>query len=455
MPAPAPTDPDAALLAALRAAPRRTRLPSLPADPQAAGRAAPDLALATAIEIQRASLAASQPAPAWAAPLFVGALAALVETALAPVGGDPAFQALLLRRQAPVLDEFLALHAQLRADQRRVRTELDRFAHPAKHDALAATGLATALAHAHQCARAGDWAALRDALAALHPLADPPLRHALDALAQSPALARLERLQALQAHATVRRLQALHAARGPLAGTDAAAAQGRASARVGRQAEAEVAEVFDAMAEVLNGHAATGTTWRAVRGLRLPAGFPGVLSGAKDEWDIALVVFAHDAARVALLGEVKASPAAAVPDLPRLLSGLRRLALAQPGMRYRFASEHGPIDLPGEALRALRPRGGALPERVVYCCNAPPEAQPPPLSAAARALLLGEAETLEFALRHADAGRADPAPLQSLWEGLASRPRLRPVLQQFETARIVRDAMLRPQDLLDTVRERL
>ncbi|RYY64418.1 MAG: hypothetical protein EOO24_56265, partial [Comamonadaceae bacterium] len=79
----------------MKAAPRRYRMPPLPADAAAARTAAPEAALAFAIESARVG---AEPLSA-ARALFLEALAALVRKSLDAAGGDPAFQALVLRAQ--------------------------------------------------------------------------------------------------------------------------------------------------------------------------------------------------------------------------------------------------------------------------------------------------------------------------------------------------------------------
>jgi hypothetical protein len=247
----------------------------------------------------------------------------------------------------------------------------------------------------------------------------------------------------------VQRYGALCAQRGPVAGSDAAAAQGRASARLGDTAEAITLRAFGRIAAWLNGHPHSSGEWRVIGGLRAPRGLAAAPQQAKDEWDVALLRGAdgRDALDIVLLAEVKAAPAAATPDFPRLQRGLRRLAGADEHQHYVFASADGDMPLTGESLRRLQPHGPALPEHVIYCCTAPDEAQPPMLSAASRGLLLAEPASIAFAQRVAG-GEAPPhAALASVWEALTTAGRLRPVLHQYETSRVVRDAMLHPDDL--------
>jgi hypothetical protein len=266
--------------------------------------------------------------------------------------------------------------------------------------------------------------------------------------AHSAELQRLMEHQALMARPSVRQDHALCELRGPLAGTRAAAAQGRASARAGDAAEQSTIAVFRQIAQKL------GPAYRVASSLRTPAGFPGESGKAKDEWDVALV--REDApgqpGHVALLAEVKAAPAAATPDYGRLQRGLQRLALAETGRGYAFPCAEGEVRLAGESLRALQPQGRALPPHVVYCCPAPPEERPQMLSAASKAVLLGEPASLAFAQRLAQGEAPAPGLLEPVWAALPHAERLRSALHQYDTARSAREAMLDPGDLLDQLR---
>ncbi|HEY1229618.1 MAG TPA: 3-deoxy-D-arabino-heptulosonate 7-phosphate synthase, partial [Ramlibacter sp.] len=99
----------------------------------------------------------------------------------------------------------------------------------------------------------------------------------------------------------------------------------------------------------------------------------------------------------------------------------------------------------GESLRAFAPPQRGLPERVIYCCTAE-EARVPLLSAPARAMLLQQPASLAYAGALVRGEPADPRELAPLWEALHN-PSLRPVLEQYETARSAREVMLHPDDL--------
>lgn len=433
-------DPEALLACALRAAPRRHRLPPLPTDAQAAAAVGPDAALAFALEVARTHLRDAAAPPAAVQELFTHSLARLLHAALR-AGGDAAFQARVLRSGAPAVAAYLQLAGQQAADRRAVRAAVAAVAHPQKLQRRAQPGLG----ELHALASEGRWHRLAGTLERLLGPGgglEPATHAVLAALAEDPALARLQRLAGLADDPDVRAYRGLLARHGPAAGSRAAAARGRAAARAGDAAEQATLQAFAEVAGLLDAVAGAPGAHRALRGLRPGAGYPGATAGAKDEWDAALV---YDG-RIVLLAEVKASPTAALADFPRLLRGLARLAQAQPGRDYEFESATGPVRLAGSALRSLRPQGRSLPPNVVYCTTAPPQPRPPWLGAPALGLLLAQPAALAFGRRLAGRGSPPAAELAPVWHALAT-PRLHAALHQYETAALVRDAMLHPQDL--------
>jgi hypothetical protein len=447
---------DALLLAALRAAPRRYRPPILPADADTAAASSADTALAFAIEAVRIAKEERRlPPPAPVQALFTQALARLIHEALAPAGGDPRFQAMVMQAQDAAVHDHVHLSRQRKADLRAVRAATNAVAHPGKLRTMATGEVRDALARLHELAAAGAWEDLArsiDRLLGQKPFEQENLHPALEAILSNPALERLARGSKLLRLEAVQRYQALCEQRGPIAGSHAAAAQGRASARQGEMAEQAGVQAFCKIADALNQRTEGTASYRVVRSLRTPRGFPGDASKAKEEWDAAIVRSdAHGAADLVLLAEIKASPAAATSDFPRLLRGLRRLAQARTEETYAFASADGETRIPGASLQRLRPDAHSLPPHVIYCCPAPPESLPQPLSAASKAVLLAEPASLAFAHRLARGEAPSHALLVPVWEALATAPRLRAALYQHETARTARAAMLHPDDLQASV----
>jgi hypothetical protein len=430
-------------------------MPPLPADADAAAASGADVALAFSLEAARMAKEGHSPAPPRMQELFTRALAELIRKALAPTGGDPAFQALVLQAQNAQVDEHVRLAAQLAADRRAIRAATDAIAHPGKLRDLPAGAMRDALARLHRLAAAGSWTELASAIERLlgqDLCAEQRLQTLLGAILSDPALQRLARGSALLRHEAVQRYGALQEQRGPLAGSDAAAASGRASARLGELAEHTTAQAFLEIAETLNRRAGASAAYRVLRSLRPPPGFPGEANKAKDEWDAAIVRSdAGGAADILLLAEIKASPAAATSDFPRLLRGLRRLAHASADRSYAFASADGEACILGASLRRLDPHGRSLPPQVIYCCSALPEAQPPVLSAASKAVLLAEPASLAFAHQLARGEAAPHAHLAPVWDALTTAPRLRSALHQYQSAQALRAAMLHPLDLLSAI----
>ncbi len=392
--------------------------------------------------------------------LFTNNLAQLIRAALAPQGGDPAFQALVMCTHDAHVDEYVRLAAQAPADRRAVRAATDAIAHPGKLRGMAAGEVREALASLHHLTAVGAWTELEQAAARL--LAQTlhehePLRGALRAILVNPSLARLQRGGALAHVDSVRQYEALCSQRGPLAGSDAAAAQGRTSARLGAAAEDVAVQALRTVAELLTDCGSSCARYRVVRSLRTPRGFPGAAEKAKDEWDVAIVQStpAGGAADIALLAEVKASPAAATPDFSRLQRGLQRLGQAGAHEHYTFASADGQVRLSGGSLRSLLPQGFVLPTHVIYCCSAPVETHPQVLSAASKAALLAEPASLALGRRLAAGGSPCHQDLALVWEALMAAPRLRSALHQYATAQAAREIMLHPHDLVAAVEQRL
>lgn len=441
------------LAVALRQAPRRYRMPPLPADPAAARAAGTESALAFALEARRRAPAPGSAPEVQAGALFTEALAALIGGALRPESGDPSFQALVLRSREPAVQEHVRLAAQAAADARALRAAVAAIAHPGRLPQAPAASR-EALAPLHALAAAGDWSGLRQALQRLPlALADEAQPSARPALLDHPALQRLERGAALLCMAAVQRYRALCEHHAPQAGSAGAVARGRAAARLGAAAEAATVQAFNLIAARLNREARGPGRFSVAQGLRLPGHFPGATGHAKGEWDVALVHGLPEvvAADVVLLAEVKASAAAATSDFPRLLRGLARLAQADAQATYALPARGGALHLSGHSLQALRPPDAGLPPQVIYCCASAAEAPPAPLSIAAKAMLLAEPASVDFGRRLVEGEQPDAAALQPLWQTLGQSPSGRALLQQYPLACAAREAMLYPPDLTAAV----
>lgn len=427
--------------AVLRDVFRRFAIPTLRTDATAAQAMSPSAALAWAMEQARlAAEAGAQPAAACEA-VFVQALAELVDAALRPDAGDASFQARVLQARSAAVAAHVALSRTAAADRRQVRAVVNAWAHPAKLRALPAPQRELLLP-LHEALQSGEWPRMAQGLDA--PAVPAALREN-DGL--HAAIARLVRARQLLDDVDVRRFEALRARQSP-AGAATATQRGQA-------AEHAAAIPFNALAARINAALPPDAPrLRAVTRLLLPAGFPGDPARSKNEWDIALVDDAGAApARLHLLAEVKASPEAATSDLPNLLRGLQRLGQADAEAVYTLPSGNGPVRLQGRSLRAFEPNGHALPARVLYISTAEAEPSPPWLDAAARGLLLSQAEVMAFVLEREleNKGQADDAPLRALWAALPHDRRLRSLLHHHDSARHVRAAMLHPDDLLAAV----
>ena len=194
-----PHDLESALLAALRAAPRRYRLPPLPRDVAAARTADDETAVAFAIEslrLGRADEAVRE--------LFTQRLAGLIRAALADEGGDPAFQAMVLHARDADVQRYVRLGGQAVADRRTVRAGINAVAHPGKLRGEPEGARRDALLHLHQLASADAWQALAHALAAA-PIELPDVHALLAPIGGGEALRRLIARDALLALPSVQR----------------------------------------------------------------------------------------------------------------------------------------------------------------------------------------------------------------------------------------------------------
>jgi len=445
-----------ALHALLRAVPRRYRAPPLPLSLEAAVAAGTEATLAFAMESARVAGDKGAATPAALGDAFAAALAALIRRAMTPDGGDPVFQAQVLQSRDPRVRDWVQIESFAAADTRAVRAAVDAFAHPGKLRDTPEGALRDALSRLHALAAAGDWRTLAsetESLSARLPDDEAPLRAGLRDLASHPALQRRIGAEAMRALDSVQRYRALRARRVPPAGSELALDQGRAAAREGAQAEHAAAEALRHVAVFLNQlEGDERGTYRVLRSLLTPRELSGGGDRSKEEWDAALVKgIGGGLCDVVLLAEVKAAPAAVTSDMPRLLRGLARLAQADGDASFAFASVDGAVRLRGSSLRALEPVGPSLPEAVIYLCPAPTESRPTLLGAAAKAVLLSEPASLAFACALADGATLPDTDLAPVWEALPHEPRLRATLNQYDTARRAREAMLHTGDLLAAI----
>ena len=443
----------------LRTAKRRFLLPPLPSSLQAAADAGEDVLLAFCLESARLAVARDGVPSASVEQAFSDALAQLIRRAMDATHGDPTFQAQVLHWRDAGIQEWAALSATAAGDARELRTALDAFAHPGKLRGLPEDALRGALLQLHDLAHAADWAALRAAaetVAEAPAGRDPALSAWVRALVAHPALNRRLRALELDRLEAVRHYKALRFMRSPAVGSSAAVENGRTSAREGTRTEQAAAHALQDMADCLNAAVPGGAApYRVLRSLLTPAALAGT-DRSKLEWDAAIV--RSDGAEsgiddVVLLAEAKAAPAAATTDLPRLLRGLAGLSQAREGSHHDFACAGGAVRLSGASLRALQPQGHAIPAQVIYLCAARPEPRPALLGAAARALLLAESASLGFAAELAQGRAPAIGMLAPVWHALLKEGRLRAVLNQYDTARRAREAMLHPDDLSAAVQD--
>ncbi|MFX1681917.1 3-deoxy-D-arabino-heptulosonate 7-phosphate synthase [Mitsuaria sp. CC2] len=444
---------------------RRFRAPAMPASLEDARATGAATALAVAIERAREALAAGDTPQEEVQSVFLAALAQLLREAMR---GDPAFQAMALRHRSAVVREHASLSAHAERDRRAVRAAVNALAHPAKTQRRRPGPMRDALLALHAAATAGDWVRVSGLLGALRDDADgrhgvdmrdgvdgsddPACHRGIERLIDEPALTRLRRLDDLASDAQVARYRELSERRGPLAGSEQAAARGAGAQQRGDAVEALAVDALDVLVERMNAQAGEAR-YRIAASLRVPPSFPGDAARAKSEWDVALLR-RHSVGEdwdLCLLVEAKASPDAATTDLPRLLRGLRLLAQADVDTTYVFNSADGEVRLRGMSLNALPTEEGDLARAVLYCCDGADDRVPRLLNAASRMQLLSAEASLDVAALLEDGAPVDPSLLRPVWRQLLEAPPFTSVLRQYVTLRAVRELMVHPEDLAAAV----
>lgn len=494
----APTSP---LEDALGSVPRRFRLPAKLT--MSGEQPAPDPArsIAFAMENARLALAQGRSPVAESKRQFVDGLARMIHDAMQDEGGDPVFQAMVLRHRQASVREFASLSAHAESDLRAVHAAVNRIAHPAKQQREPPGPRRDALIRLHALAAAASWQELQHAaqqFLQMPVIADEAgSRRTLEFLANSAEVRQLQRLAVLCSNPLVLQYQSLWNRKLPDAGSAEAIAGGNASQKRGAAVEALAVQALQALADRLNKEAASsaGTisaaadrhaleSYRVVSSMRVPASIPASHDRAKAEWDAVLLrrvdaahgvagdaasdvankmaneVAGDDAAAetsvdvavwdVCLLVEAKASIEAATNDLPQLLRGLALLAHARADSVYSFMTRQGQVLLSGASLHALENDWASLARTVLYCCDAPVEKMPRLLSAASRMQLLSAQSSLEFASAVSGGKHPDPECLGSLWHEMLASVRWKPVLNQYATLVQVRALMVHPDDLMSS-----
>lgn len=400
----------------LRRTPRRYRLPAKPAMPTTL--LSPANRIALAIEAARRAVAYQETPSAAVRQCFFDALQRLIQEAMREEQGDPAFQAMVLQHQMPLVQEYAALASRADADRRILRAAANAIAHSAKQQRAAS--------------------------------ATKNLRQILE----NSARERLQRLETLEPETAVQRYLALRDRSGPRSGSEAASAQGKASKLRGAAVETQTVETLWALARRLDQAQGTQDHYRVVSSLRVPASILKGVERAKSEWDAVLLQrpstpdtmsTAAPVWEALLLCEAKAAIDSVATDLPRLLRGLQVLAGARQDKVYAFETKQGTIHLSGASLTALD---------VMYCCDAPGESAARLLSASSRMQLLSTQASLEFAAALSRHGHANPQLLEPIWHELLTAARWKPVLCQYVSLHQARERAVNLNDFLATIEAR-
>jgi hypothetical protein len=433
---------------------RRYRLPALGEGDLATRSDKPATTLALTIERARVAIGQGLAPDAQMKHQFIDALAQMIRDAMRAGGGDPLFQAMVLRHDAPQVREYASLVAGAEVQRRFLHATVNSVAHPAKLQRLAPGLQRDALAHIQAAASSESWTALNDAVRAALVMPETvlgsPLQLGLARLLDSSAMSELLRLNALAADPLVQTYQCLWESQGPASGSADAATQGAGSRRRGEAVEALAAQAIAALARRLQTE--DGVPYRVVTGMHVPASLGADRDRAKSEWDAVLLrraepVDGEEVWDVCLLVEAKASVDAATTDLLRLVRGIHLLASAADDVVYAFQTREGIVHLRGDSLSTLTADEAGLARTVVYCCNAPADVAPRLLGSAARMQLLSAPASVAYA-----SASADPSDLEPVWTALLTLPSWQGVLHHQPVLRQVRALMVHPDDLLKAAR---
>lgn len=442
--------------AVLARVPRRYRIPADPARLTAVRDTPPSMALALSIDGVRAALERGEVPGESLKRTFLHALGSIIRDAMHPEYGDAAFQAMVLRHQFPVVDEYVARAALADQDRRAVQSAVNAVAHPGKRQRMPRGPLTEALARLHILMVSASWSELAShsrGLAMLPDLAsDPALDQMVRRLQDEPALTRLRELEALRADPRVQEYLALWEQQGPRAGSATAAARGAASRQRGADVEQRTAQALKTLISPSPTPQDSGSPYRVVTSMRVPSALVAGAAHAKSEWDVVLLKQAsaeHTTPTydLCLLIEAKASSEAAATDLPRLMRGLQCLANAQADETYGFDTQQGAVVLQGASLKDLIRDDAPDADRVLYCCDGAADDKPRLLTHANRMQLLSDAASLAFAVRLSGGDTPDLRALDAVWEQLLSSPRWEPLRQQYPLLHRVRELMVHLDDL--------
>lgn len=466
--------PTALLDKVLCTVPRRYRLSALSVGPVHSHTSNPSTALAHVIERARQAMVSGDNADAQLKRSFVQTLAQMINDALRADKGDPAFQAMLLQQHEVLVREYVSLLAHANHDRRTVLGRVNAIAHPGKQQPALPHWQRDAMAHLY-AASSVSWSDLVDTARRIQALPQmersPAFQDGVLRMLNSPEIQRLQRLEALTSTDVVRRYLSLSDKQGPRSGSRAAVAQGAQSQQRGAAVEALATRAIQMLAQLLNEAVDAGQendrddtkrlTYRVVTSMRVPAQLANGTDYAKTEWDVVLLrqtttaktmpVSTTPVWDVCLFVEAKASPDAATTDFPRLLRGLELLAQADENNVYSFQTREGTVQVSGTSLRALDTDMTNVRRTVLYCCDAPADASSRLLSAANRARLLGEPASLEFARMLMQKQNPHPDSLEPLWHQLLESPRWHAVLHQYPMLQCVRELMIYPEDIVETI----
>jgi len=382
---------------------------------------------------------------------FVEALDGLIREALHPITGDGAFQALVLRRQSEIVQEYAALLPGVKDDLRTLTTVVNRHAHPEKLARMPAGEARASLDRLQRALVEQAWERFRaEFLVAIERDYGTSLSADLQAVIDGPALQRLQRFATLSTRDSVRQYLALQQGQGPRAGSEHAFAQGVMSKRRGVRVEERAATVLQEWADRLNALPFKEHTYRVVTSVYADTQLPGRVEHAKGEWDAMLLSRSDTESsvwNVMLIVEVKAAVDAASGDLPRLIRGLHVLASAIKTECYTFSTAQGPVQISGESLSQLPTQMDRLQQQVLYCSDANADEPTRLLSHASRMQLLSLEPSVLYATRLSTGDDTNRQYLYDVWDHLLQPTSGQVLRQQYQWMFGARGLMVHIDDL--------
>ncbi len=393
-------------------------------------------------------------------PMFLNALAALIENTLNNPSTRPGLLCLILEQRCAQVQRYRQRLSTQKHDRRTVLKFVNAFAHPAKTGNTTPRALQALYEKLYQLASQQQWGAFAQFLRTqLHSSAahrNSTLQGQLASILEQAELQHLIELEQLAQDCAIQTYQHYRQKDGPLSGSPEALSLGKRAQARGHAVEQESREVLAELARKLS--LAEHRPYTLISGVHIPAQLIAGKKYAKSEWDALLLRAANQEQQapvwdVCLLIEAKSSADAADSDLPRLLRGLNLLQdISSPQGSITFSAREGAIALSNQSLRALADHHSQpLPYKVLYCCAEPTKPDThqasSSLHSATRMRLLSAPAALGYAHQVLQGLPNSAQDLRPIWEDLRHTPSWQAVLHQYATQLQASALLVHPADL--------